>query len=327
MRTAYVVAALSSDGPERFPGLGRQFDDARDGAYRPDLVTYFHARSTWQYLRGDIRDAHRLAERALATSEYLDPSGVGAAVVAILAETAALLGERDRASALLSRFRRTPSRASGLVDGSSEAHVASAMLLLGAAEASSSIARASERHAAAGGFGSAADVLRTGVRFGRRRSARALLRISDRLDGELHRMSADHARALLADDALALWSVAERLAQAGLRLWSAEAAAAAANVAGAPAALRRRAIGHCRAYAEEQPLPGHPLLRLSGPAQPALTRREREVSDLIAAGLSNDEIAARLRLSLRTVEGHVSRLYRKTGAVRRSPARRSASQE
>ncbi len=46
----------------------------------------------------------------------------------------------------------------------------------------------------------------------------------------------------------------------------------------------------------------------------ALTEREREVMALVAAGLSNDEIAARLYLSPLTAKTHVSRIMTKLNA-------------
>jgi DNA-binding NarL/FixJ family response regulator len=49
-----------------------------------------------------------------------------------------------------------------------------------------------------------------------------------------------------------------------------------------------------------------------------ITPREAEILELVAAGLANKEIAARLRLSHRTVEKHVESLLRKTCATSRT---------
>ena len=49
-----------------------------------------------------------------------------------------------------------------------------------------------------------------------------------------------------------------------------------------------------------------------------LTRREREIARLIAAGLSNREIAARLVISSRTAESHVANILNKLGLTSRA---------
>jgi len=55
------------------------------------------------------------------------------------------------------------------------------------------------------------------------------------------------------------------------------------------------------------------------PAEPSpLTRRELEVADLVADGLSNPDIAARLVISVRTAQGHVENILRKLGFNSRS---------
>jgi len=51
-----------------------------------------------------------------------------------------------------------------------------------------------------------------------------------------------------------------------------------------------------------------------------ITRREREILELIATGLSNREIAAKLFVSENTVETHSSRLFDKLSAKRRTQA-------
>ena len=63
--------------------------------------------------------------------------------------------------------------------------------------------------------------------------------------------------------------------------------------------------------------------RYSAQALGGLTTREREVLELVAAGLDNRDIAATLTLSVRTVERHLQTIYRKldlTGSAQRTAA-------
>jgi DNA-binding NarL/FixJ family response regulator len=56
------------------------------------------------------------------------------------------------------------------------------------------------------------------------------------------------------------------------------------------------------------------------PSGLSLTRRERDVLELVAAGATNPEIGRRLHLSAHTVKEHTSRLYRKLGVRNRAEA-------
>jgi len=71
-------------------------------------------------------------------------------------------------------------------------------------------------------------------------------------------------------------------------------------------------------------LPPQALAALAGREPPTieagLTRREREVLDLLAAGASNKVIARRLNLSFHTAKAHVASVLQKLGAGSRADA-------
>ena len=60
------------------------------------------------------------------------------------------------------------------------------------------------------------------------------------------------------------------------------------------------------------------------PAQRNLTRRELEVLSMLATGHTNKEIAARLGLSVRTIESHRARIVSKLGCCGRADLFRAA---
>lgn len=53
-------------------------------------------------------------------------------------------------------------------------------------------------------------------------------------------------------------------------------------------------------------------------AQRSLSPTEARVAQLAAGSLSNAEVAERLGLSIKTVEGHLARVYRKLGISTRA---------
>jgi DNA-binding CsgD family transcriptional regulator len=80
---------------------------------------------------------------------------------------------------------------------------------------------------------------------------------------------------------------------------------------------RQRAIAELRLAGERLPARG----ALADAALPEpLTRQEGEVIELVRAGLSNREIAERLVLSVKTIEGHLTTIYGKLGVSSRAQA-------
>jgi DNA-binding NarL/FixJ family response regulator len=114
-------------------------------------------------------------------------------------------------------------------------------------------------------------------------------------------------------DGGALEAVAGDFDRVGARIFAAEAAAqaAVAHSAGGSADAHRRAEGYAARLATTCGAAGLTLvttMRMS-----ALTGREQQTARLVARGLSNAEIAARLSLSVRTVESHIYRATTKLG--------------
>jgi DNA-binding CsgD family transcriptional regulator len=161
--------------------------------------------------------------------------------------------------------------------------------------------------------------LHTAVCFGDRTVADRLAQLATQVDGPRAPAAAAHAAALAADDGTALHAASVALEEIGALLLAADAAAQAAA-----AHTRRERRGSARAAATRahrlaQACEGARTPALAALAAPLpLTRREREIVALAAGGLSNRQIADRLVVSVRTIEGHLYRACAKLGTSDRT---------
>ena len=161
--------------------------------------------------------------------------------------------------------------------------------------------------------------LHTAVCFGDRTVADRLAELATQVDGPRAPAAAAHAAALAADDAAALQAASVQLEEMGALLLAADAAAQAAT---AHTRHQRRGSAQAattRAHRLAQACEGARTPALATLAAPLpLTSREREIVTLAAGGLSNRQIADRLVVSVRTVEGHLYRACAKLGASDRA---------
>ena len=160
----------------------------------------------------------------------------------------------------------------------------------------------------------AVEALHAAVRLGRAEAARdALTRLAAQVGGPFAPLAARHADALVSADVDALTQVAAGFEDLGADLVAAEVWRSVANLA------RRSGRGVSAADARRR---GDALLdRCGHPCSPALapveasgeplTDREIEVATHTARGRTSPEIAEALHLSVRTVDTHLSRVYRK----------------
>ena len=160
----------------------------------------------------------------------------------------------------------------------------------------------------------AAEVLHAAIRLGRAHDAiEAMERLADAVDGPFVGIAARHARALAHRDGARLAGVAEEFDELGADLLAAEAYRAAENAhrragRGGSASVAARRVNELLRRCGN---PSSPALELPVPPGEELTGREREVALLAARGRTSPQIAASLYLSVRTVDTHLSRVYRK----------------
>jgi DNA-binding CsgD family transcriptional regulator len=162
-------------------------------------------------------------------------------------------------------------------------------------------------------WGYEANALAAAVRFGDAASSGRLTELSRFVDGPRVAAAAAQAAALAVADGKGLVEASRRFEDMGDLLSAADAAAQAAQcfsdadrVAYLEASARVRRLHAACEGAMTPALAAalHPL---------PLTEREREIVSLAANGLSNREIADRLVVSIRTVEGHLYRAGAKLG--------------
>jgi DNA-binding CsgD family transcriptional regulator/tetratricopeptide (TPR) repeat protein len=268
-------------------------------------------------LTGHLDTAQRWLAEGVARCQHRD-GGPRRVVLSLLATAAAWKGDRDAATAAVDELEALDAFA--YLPGEQ---------VLGPAWAA----------AAAGDLARAVDLLLAGAdglqetghrfmeawllhdscRLGRRDVADRLRTLADQCDGSLVPAWAVHAGAVASDQPDRFVEAADRFEAMGASLFAAEAATGAAH------AFQRH--GQQRAGAAQRARAATLLASCESPHTPGLvtadtpvplTRREREICVLAAQGTTSPEIAAKLYLSVRTVNNHLQRAYTKLGVTHRS---------
>jgi DNA-binding CsgD family transcriptional regulator len=272
-----------------------------------------------ELVRGAVADAARLVHEALAgVHVHAVTTGLQPASYFALAEAHAKLGQETEANVAVAAARACVppdflfmQTALSLAGGWAMAASGSLSEAVASVREAARLARDRNQPThelaciqAAAQWGDASQAARAGE-------------LADVLSLPLADAVAVHARALLTGDGEGLLAASVKYRAIGDRAAAADAAAQA-SVAFDESQQHKRGLytaALARELADECGGLRTPALRT--PAGLKLSGRQRDVVELVVAGLSNREIAEKLVMSVRTVEGHVYRACQRVGAQSR----------
>jgi DNA-binding CsgD family transcriptional regulator len=279
-----------------------------DGASPPAL----YAAALAETAGGNADRAQELAERAVAAAEADGDQLFLLRALAVLGQARMLLGNTHGASAAVEAFQRARrlGEAMGLADPAFlrwYAELAEALVLLGETDAAADAilaARSRTNRQTPGSVLAALDRAEGLREVAAGRAKRGVARIQSAAD-RLRRLPlpVDLARTLIALGNVERRSRRRTVARSAL----AEALAACEACGAAPLAARAR-----------EELARLDAMERGGGGGPQLTATEQRVAALVGGGATNREVAAELFISVKTVEGTLSRIYRKFGVRSRT---------
>lgn len=178
--------------------------------------------------------------------------------------------------------------------------------------------KAAQRARASTAWGVEMWALHTAMRLGDRSTASRLADLSRTLTTPWAQATATHARGLADYDGELLDAAADQFAATGATALAADAAAHAAAEHARSGEHNKHLESSARAqrFANESGSRTPAVVAATVPLP--LTDRQREIATLAAAGLSNREIAEKLCVSIRTVDGHIYRIFGQLGIENRT---------
>ncbi|MGH3560686.1 MAG: helix-turn-helix transcriptional regulator, partial [Mycobacterium sp.] len=277
---------------------------------------------------GDLRTAVEYLRSALTEFELAQLThGISHVFGVPYTEAVALAGDIDPAVEALSHLQRNRHPAHVYLEPDGLVAAAWVAATRGrSSEARTLVVRAADFARTHGQHAREVVCLQAAIRFGDKRHVSRLAELAELVEGPRAALVARWATAMAADDGDALLDVSRDLEAMGDRVAAADAAAHASlafhrdNRRGSALTASGRAgrlITECGAITPATGSVTAPL---------PLSSREREIAAMVAARLSNKEIAEALTLSVRTVENHIYRACCNLGVANRAELARLMSE-
>lgn len=260
--------------------------------------------------RGHIAEVLSYAEHAAGALVDYDPWSVLPTALGIQAYGLVMRGDIPGAQACLAELAELTQRSGKFYELEGAAYAAAAQCLGGQNELGRARLRAIQRECAAKGYyGIEMTVLALLMRIGDSDSVARLGEVAELIESTGKEFFVNWARAMRVQDPVLLEQASELAMEFGYDLFAVELASNAQRKfhdRGKDHSSRKTAS---KVVAMREKMPGLASPVFQAIDQPKMTRREHQIALLIAQGESNNSIAARLNVSLRTIEGHLYRTF------------------
>ncbi|GAB3565853.1 LuxR family transcriptional regulator [Spelaeicoccus albus] len=275
--------------------------------------------------KGNVKHALKHLKGALAASKMFDPSGIKPHIFATMAQAYDLVGDESSAVKYLRAAESELARCNhGMYFKSTvELTILTCRTRMGTTDALTDLAAFADRMKAAGLLYLELDALVVLGMAGDSRALGELIARTGEAEGLKARVYRLYGEGRLAEDPQKLMRAAGLAQEGSQHLLAAQLASAGLQAMTAPKTRQeillrnnlRVLFDRCRSKCEDVV---DSLFALDADANAEqLTAREREIVQLLAKGMSNRDIADELTVSVRTVEGHLYRIYPKLGVNRR----------
>ncbi|NOP96171.1 LuxR C-terminal-related transcriptional regulator [Mycolicibacterium fortuitum] len=287
------------------------------------IVTALYGRV--ELARGHLSSACDALQSAMWTTPQGLPPGWLMVAVACLAQAEGMRGDGAAAAAALARAETA---AAGPRDVfRPELELGRAWTAAAAGETGLAVehaVRAADIARASGMDAIELTALHTALRFGDSSGHRRIEQLVRRRGNRVAEAVGAHSLGRSRHDPGLLVAAADQFEALGALVLAADAAADAARMFAETGSRGSELESAARAlWLAGQTGARTPALRCAGDPLP-LTHREWEIADLVSVGLSNRQIAGRLCLSVRTVDGHLYRMFAKLGVEDRDHLARLA---
>lgn len=281
----------------------------------PDLMLYSGglrdlARAMMACRRGQVGELLAAVEPAVVALTEYDPWSVLPTALGMQAYGLVMRGDNQGAQKSLAQVAQLNRRSGKFLELESAAYAAAAQCLIGPNELGLATLRGVQQECESNGYlGIELTVISLLLRVGDNSAITRLRQTAELVDASSRELFLRWATAMETQDPAALEVASDSALDNGYELMAVELATHAQQRFHDCGKVHQGRKTANKVIVMREKMPGVVSTAFQPIDQPKMTRREHQIALLVAQGESNNSIATRLGVSLRTIEGHLYRTF------------------